>query len=275
MPETKLLNLGCGSSFNKNWTNVDFVSHSNHVISHNLQEGIPFPDSSFTFVYHSHVLEHFPKSKAKAFLDECYRVLIPGGIIRVVIPDLEAIASNYIRYLNESMSGVAGAAEKYDWTMLELYDQTVRSRSGGQMIDYIRDSSHGNDDFLIERNGMEVVNLMRQLRGEGHRRKSTLAGKISSAVAPRNVHELLIRIVLGRKYDAYVEGNFRGQGEIHQWMYDRYSLKLLLEVSGFESVQTMSASESSLACWNSQNLDMEEGKVRKPDSLFVEAFRPT
>src|ERR1700743_2591931 len=89
------LNLGCGHHFNKRWVNVDFVSIGDDVIGHNLLKGIPFDDSSFEVVYHSHVLEHFQKRDAVKFIDECYRVLKPGGTIRVVIPDLEQIVTHY------------------------------------------------------------------------------------------------------------------------------------------------------------------------------------
>ena len=143
------LNLGCGATYHKDWTNVDFVSNSEEVLAHNLLLGIPFPDNNFSVVYHSHVLEHFPKDKAREFIKECYRVSKPGAIIRVAIPDLEQIALNYIKYLNDSLSGLSGAAEKYDWTMLELFDQVVRSKTGGEMIEYIKDTSNQNDSFLL------------------------------------------------------------------------------------------------------------------------------
>ena len=84
-----MLNLGCGGRFHPEWTNIDFYSSGGAVIAHDLNLGIPFPDSSFDVVYHSHVLEHFPKAKARRFIAECVRVLKPGGILRVVVPDLE------------------------------------------------------------------------------------------------------------------------------------------------------------------------------------------
>src|SRR5437868_3074633 len=100
MAKLHYLNLGCGATWHKDWTNIDFVSTSGSVEAHNLLNGIPRPDQSFQVVYHSHVLEHFPKAKAAGFISECYRVLQPEGVIRIAIPDLEQIALNYIKYLN-------------------------------------------------------------------------------------------------------------------------------------------------------------------------------
>ncbi|MCS7029371.1 MAG: methyltransferase domain-containing protein [Bacteroidia bacterium] len=84
-------------------------------------------------VYHSHVLEHFSKSDGKKFLQECYRVLKPNGIIRIDILDLERIVKEYLKNLELALQGNTQAQYKYEWIMLEMYDQAVRARSGGDM----------------------------------------------------------------------------------------------------------------------------------------------
>ena len=45
MSKLNYLNLGCGSTFHKDWTNVDFVSTGEDVIAHNLLSGVPFNDN--------------------------------------------------------------------------------------------------------------------------------------------------------------------------------------------------------------------------------------
>lgn len=110
----KLLNLGCGTHFHNDWTNLDFVSTGENVIAHDLLKGIPFKNKSFDVVYHSHVLEHFRKEDGAAFMKECYRVLKPGGIIRVVLPNLETIVKNYIQFLDAALLGNKRAEHNYD-----------------------------------------------------------------------------------------------------------------------------------------------------------------
>ena len=69
-------------------------------------------------------------------------------------------------------------------------------------------------------------------------------------------------------------GVFRDSGEVHQWMYDRYSLKRMLEQAGFVNVKICTANESRIAEYERYSLDVSSGIVRKPDSLYVEASKP-
>ncbi|MDX2212961.1 MAG: glycosyltransferase [Oculatellaceae cyanobacterium bins.114] len=252
------LNLGCGYHFHPNWTNIDFISTGEGVIAHNLRQGIPFPDASFDVVYHSHVLEHFAKEEAKQFLYECHRVLRPKGQIRVVVPDLEQIARLYLKALEEASQGSQEWAANYDWLMLEMYDQTVRNRSGGDMAVYLAQEEIPNEKFVIERIGAEGENLIKLLRPQRQQILSNLRATHSSKTPEDIAKEI---------------GQFRLGGEVHQWMYDRYSLSSLLAKAGFTDVRVCKPNESNIPNFDDYRLDVEpSGRVRKPDSLFVEAI---
>lgn len=99
------LNLGCGKRLHSDWVNVDYTATTENVISHDLSRGIPFPENSFDVVYHSHLLEHFPRSAASVFVQACWKVLKPGGILRVVVPNLEQIAKVYLEALEKASQG--------------------------------------------------------------------------------------------------------------------------------------------------------------------------
>ena len=60
----RLLNLGCGNRYHHSWINMDFSPRGADVIAHNLYKGIPSESNTFDVVYHSHLLEHFPKKYA-------------------------------------------------------------------------------------------------------------------------------------------------------------------------------------------------------------------
>ena len=281
----KFLNLGCGDRFHPTWTNVNFVSTGEGVIAYNLTQGIPFPDCSFDVVYHSHVLEHLPKTEAEFLVKECYRVLSPQGVLRIVVPDLEQIARTYITALELASSGSQEWAANYEWILLEMYDQTVRNHSGGEMAAYLFSEHIPNEEFILKRCGIEVKHLIT----EGHLQRqkpqpaSVPEGQPKRFLKqiyrffryPTSRRELLFKILLGKEYSALQIGRFRQSGEVHQWMYDRYSLALLLEKCGLENIIQRTATESSIPDWACWNLDTEpDGTVYKPDSLYMEAIKP-
>ncbi len=54
-----------------------------------------FPDGCFQYVYASHVLEHLHPDAAEQCLREVHRVLTPGGVLRLAVPDLDAVVAAY------------------------------------------------------------------------------------------------------------------------------------------------------------------------------------
>ncbi|MER3433364.1 MAG: methyltransferase type 11 [Leptolyngbya sp. ERB_1_1] len=278
----KYLNLGCGRRFHRDWINLNFASTGDGVIAHDLNQGIPYPDDVFDVVYHSHVLEHFPKSSAQPFLQECYRVLRPSGILRVVVPDLEQIARLYLSALEQATAGSDEWANRYNWIMLEMYDQSIRNRPGGEMLDYLYQDHLRDEAFLIERWGTEAKNLIAEGRSlqslpvqpAPHPLKRSLNRLYAFFVDSHYRRDVLLKLLLKQDYTALQIGRFRQSGEIHQWMYDRYSLSQLLQQCGFEAVTQQTATTSKIANWQSFLLDTEsDGKVYKPDSLFMEAVK--
>lgn len=250
--ERKLLNLGCGRKFNKKWVNIDINSNIPNVISMDLNNGLTFGDNLFDAVYHSHLLEHFYKNYALVFIKECYRILKPNGILRVVVPDLEQIINCYQKLLKLSLEEDIEAQKRYEWIMLELFDQTVREQSGGEMLNFLEKNPIPARDFVINRFGSEALNIINNIK------------KNNSLKTNNNKIE--------RSYEDI--GKFRKSGEVHQWMYDRYSLKILLEKAGFNSIRVCKANESKIPDFNSYLLDIEsDGSIRKPDSLFMEATK--
>lgn len=273
----KYLNLGCGTHYSEKteWTNLDFVSSGKGVVAHNLLKGIPFNDKSFDLVYHSHVLEHFSKEDGEKFVSECLRVLKPGGVLRIVIPDLECIVKEYLRTLEEGIKNPEDAVVKanYDWMMIEMFDQTTRNKSGGNMAEYLSRPTIKNEEYVVKRIGDEVRTIRKYfLSTPGNPQPDKM-------VNDRNDNSLksrLKRYLLNRWHvdlNAHELGKFRLGGEIHQWMYDRYSLTHLLKSKNADGIQIRDAYTSYISDWSSYELDGEKPIVRKPDSLFIEAIK--
>lgn len=50
---------------------------------------LPFEDGKFSHIYSEHFLEHLFLDESIELLKECYRVLSPGGFVRIVVPDAD------------------------------------------------------------------------------------------------------------------------------------------------------------------------------------------
>lgn len=250
-----MLNLGCGGHVHPAWTNLDLTARAPGVIAHDLRQGLPFPDRSFDCIYCSHVLEHLPKRAAPLFLSHCLRVLEPGGVIRLVVPDLEAIARFYLENLERALGGDREARERYGWIMIELLDQMTRQRSGGEMAAYWCQAPMPAEGFVRQRSGAELAGFLEQWRD---------AGRLHPA-AEWN----------GLDISDEERLRFEKSGERHLWMYDRFSLAELLMNAGFRDPRPLGASESAIPAFAGYCLDTQpDGTTRKPDSLFMEAVKP-
>jgi predicted SAM-dependent methyltransferase len=130
------LNMGCGAVRPEGWVNIDSslnahlqkipllrsitrklfgtVQYDNHnVVYMNLNKRwSAYKDNSVDVVYASHFFEHLSLSSADLFLKESFRCLKPGGVIRLVVPDIYKLAKNYIE---EYESGVDNPAEFFMW----------------------------------------------------------------------------------------------------------------------------------------------------------------
>lgn len=75
---------------------IDFV-RSNNIEYGDITKGLPVKSESCEVVYSSHTLEHLDRGEAEQFCKEILRILRPGGIVRIVIPDLKR---HVLEYLN-------------------------------------------------------------------------------------------------------------------------------------------------------------------------------
>jgi len=135
------VNLGCGLQCLPGWINIDgsltalFGSKKNSLINkilyklagssdyysfadynkviqeddlkfYNLQKMVPLSDNSADIVYCSHFLEHLNKDDGRHFLAECFRVLKPGGLLRIAVPDLDFAMAMYQAGKVEEMQGL-------------------------------------------------------------------------------------------------------------------------------------------------------------------------
>lgn len=263
------INLGCGQRFHPEWLNADLQPASSAVQSVDLSRALPYPNGAFSVVYHSNVLEHIRPGRAEDFMRECARICRTGGVLRVAVPDLEQICRLYLAKLQEAIRGNSGAREERAWMLLELVDQMTRETSGGMMGDCLKKMPPKLEDFVFSRIGNEGREFVRQQRG---------LGTTAQLSAPGWWKQLRWRMgrIFGSPRNKLIKaiGEFRLSGEVHHWMYDRFSLKELMESVGFSEIRVMRPGESRISGWGEFLLEIgPDGSVHKPDSLIMEGIK--
>jgi SAM-dependent methyltransferase len=121
-----------------------------HTLDHKLAENcgtgiagdaaaISLPDNGCATVFCSHMLEHIPHTKLESILLEFNRVLSPGGVLRILVPDLRKIAQAYV---DQDAEFFKRAQEE---------DESIRTDLGfgGMFVNFI--VSPGQDTALMNR----------------------------------------------------------------------------------------------------------------------------
>ena len=91
------VNLACGGAYliGADWLNLDYVSTSAAVQHANLLGRLPIADDTADLVYSSYFLENIPRDQVAPFVQECWRILKPSGLLSLVVPDLENLFRTY------------------------------------------------------------------------------------------------------------------------------------------------------------------------------------
>jgi len=81
----KLLNLGCGGNILNGWEN-----HDDDV---DISKPLPWPDTTWDAILAEHVVEHITAPQGFGFFKEARRILTPGGVLRIAVPDIVRVYS--------------------------------------------------------------------------------------------------------------------------------------------------------------------------------------
>jgi predicted SAM-dependent methyltransferase len=92
------LHLGCGKRYLPGYCHIDLSDYPHIAHKHDIRTLPMVKDSSVALIYASHVLEYFDREEAIIVLQEWFRKLEPGGILRVAVPDFRALAKVYLHY---------------------------------------------------------------------------------------------------------------------------------------------------------------------------------
>ncbi len=166
------LNLGCGLQCPDGWTNIDSsfgvrlaknpllrffaaligvrsdTRWPRNVVWMDITRKFTFPDDSVQYIYSSHTFEHLSFQEAAFALNECFRVLKKGGVIRLIVPDLERLVNDY---LSNKTSDPGKAAEIFHAN--SLFFEIPYPRSSREAIGFFYRSKN-NHRFLYDREAL-------------------------------------------------------------------------------------------------------------------------
>jgi predicted SAM-dependent methyltransferase len=144
------LHWGCGPITPFGWVNSDIAAGPGVDVVADIRHGLPLPSASFDYIVSIHALPELPYSDLDRALIELHRLLAPGGVLRLGLPDLDkairAYQSGDVDYFLIGDEVVRGLAAK----MIVQLTWFGRSRSLFT-FDFIRE--------LLERNGFQGVRL--------------------------------------------------------------------------------------------------------------------
>lgn len=146
MNEEIKLNVGASPIWTSNgWYILDHkkTSQKNSILGDASK--IDLDDNSVSIIFCSHVVEHIPQIKIEDVFKEFNRVLKPGGVLRILTPDMEKILK---AYANDD-------DEFFDMALQEDPNLRTDLGRGGIIANWF--NSPGQDTVLLNRNLTEFI----------------------------------------------------------------------------------------------------------------------
>jgi predicted SAM-dependent methyltransferase len=102
-----MVNVGAGPCGKLGWINIDVGKAPLVNCRYDCRKSLPFPDQSVKCIFCEHFFEHIDYTEEiPYFLSDCHRVLKPGGVIRLIVPDIEKYLRAYCKGDWEDLSKI-------------------------------------------------------------------------------------------------------------------------------------------------------------------------
>lgn len=120
------LHLGCGDYWFEGYTNIDFNIYAGTDMIFDIRKGLPYQPEVVEIIECYEVIEHLNKHEVNTVLDDWYRVLIPGGRIKISVPDMDGLIALYATNKKRSIEMIYGLEDhphhKQGYTVETLTD---------------------------------------------------------------------------------------------------------------------------------------------------------
>jgi hypothetical protein len=132
------LNWGCGAHVAPGWINSDVKDDTGVNLVADIRQGLPLEDDSVDYAVSIHALPEFSYPELAPVLEELRRILVPGGTLRLALPDLRRGIEAYL-----------GGEEDYFKVGPEEWS-SIGGRFVAQMLWYGYSRSLFTADFALE-----------------------------------------------------------------------------------------------------------------------------
>lgn len=168
--QVRKLQIGAGPNTLEGWLNTDKLLTSRGVIYLDATKPLCFENCTFDYVFSEHQIEHLTYKEGFSMLRECYRVLKPGGKIRIATPDLETLIGlhtpdkselqqRYIKWIIDTFLPQVGVYRESfvinnafrNWWHQFIYDRATLQSAMEEVgfVDITRYASGESDDEVL------------------------------------------------------------------------------------------------------------------------------
>jgi predicted SAM-dependent methyltransferase len=188
--EIRRLQIGAGSRRWAGWLNTD-IEEGDGLAYLDAMAPFPLPDASFHYVASEHVIEHLPFEGGEVKLAETFRVLAPGGKVRIATPNLLRFVALFGDSLSEEERSYRdGKVVWHDWPRVatpECVILNLQMSSWGHRFLYDPETLRAG----LERAGFEDIRMF-ELGESDDPYLQGIEGRLHSSMAHLNAYETMV-----------------------------------------------------------------------------------
>ncbi len=110
------LHIGCGKKYISGYKHLDVIDFEHVDFVCDTRHLTMIKDASVSEIYACHILEHVERNEVVEVLREWNRVLKSGGVLRVAVPDFEAVVAEYLEKQDlQCFQGLLYGGQTYDY----------------------------------------------------------------------------------------------------------------------------------------------------------------
>jgi len=121
--DMKKVHFGCSDRFPgpiDGWDNLDIFPRNNKIIKCDVINGLPYKNNTISHIFSVHTFEHFTLNQCKKVLNDCYNKMCISGVIRIIVPDLRRIVSDFEDFENSQFFNKF--ENKWEFLLYAMYD---------------------------------------------------------------------------------------------------------------------------------------------------------